>query len=283
MSSRANYSVTKQRRRDNKQAQTWHEHLHHSFTETDWWEKRDGKNNSITHSGRDHGGFWSSRHSGGLTRSKTVWRQKLMLRSGTGKVDEDSEHITSYKLWTVAISSVNPLNIHINVEKDAAHDFRCFLVILTFFRSFWEKNSSFSLSRINLFASLFCMFNLRCSGYLVCLFSALNDTAVVPAGRLRVTGFKPWTGSTASKKHKESNRDLAGFPLRSDSPGAHDQLNVGQTLVVLTPTSLQTDSSSLKPEQEKQAILEHVFKGVRHWTNKQTGCIFGSLLFYFLQ
>lgn len=181
MSSRANYSVTKQRRHDNKQAQTWHEHLHHSFTETDWWEKRDGKNNSITRSGRDHGGFRSSRHSGGLTRSKTVWRQKLMLRSGTGKVDEDSEHITSYKLWTVAISSVNPLNIHINVEKDAAHDFRCFLVILTFFRSFWEKNSSFSLSRINLFASLFCMFNLRCSGYLVCLFSALNDTAVVPA------------------------------------------------------------------------------------------------------
>lgn len=112
---------------------------------------------------------------------------------------------------------------------------------------------------------------------------ALNDTAVVPAGRLRVTGFKPWTGSTASKKHKESNRVLAGFPLRSDSPGAHDQLNVGQTLVVLTPTSLQTDSSSLKPEQEKQAILEHVFKGVRHWTNKQTGCIFGSLPFYFLQ
>lgn len=213
MSSRANYSVTKQRRRDNKQAQTWHEHLHHSFTETDWWEKRDGKNYSITRSGRDHGGFRSSRHSGGLTRSKTVWRQKLMLRLGTGKVDEDSEHITSYKLWTVAISSVNPLNIHINVEKDAAHDFRCFLVILTFFRSFWEKNSSFSLSRINVFASLFCMFNLRCSGCLVCLFSALNDTAVVPAGRLRVTGFKPWTGSTASKKHKESNR-FGWFPTQ---------------------------------------------------------------------
>lgn len=57
------------------------------------------------------------------------------------------------------------------------------------------------------------MFNLRCSGYLVCLFSALNDTAVVPAHRLRVTGFKPWTGSTALKKPKESNR-FGWFPTQ---------------------------------------------------------------------
>ena len=43
---------------------------------------------------------------------------------------------------------------------------------------------------------------------------------------------------------------------------------------------LQPDGSSSEPEQ---TILEYVFNGLRYRTNKQTGCRFGSLSFYFPQ